>query len=149
MQSGSQITHKQSFFERFPIPGQRIIRSVVVVWLCLGGYLLRGKEGFLVIILIAALQCIQPYTKDIRILAKERVIGTLIGLFWGVLFLYAERAIIKGGLPDGIFRYTLIGLGTGAVLYFTVVLKVTDVAFFSAITFLPIVIDPVTDTGHT
>ena len=129
------------------MPGQRIVRSIVVVWLCLAVYLLRGKQGFPVIYLISALQCIQPYTKDIRILAKERVTGTLIGTCFGVLFLYAERLMSDGGLPDGIVRYLFIGLCTGAVLYFTVVLKVTDVAFFSAITFLPIALDPVTDTS--
>lgn len=147
MQSATQTTRKHTIFERFPVPGQRIIRSVIVVWLCLAVYRLRGREGFTVIILIAALQCIQPYTKDIRVLAKERVIGTLIGTVWGMLFLYGERALVPGGLPDGPVRYILIGLGAGVVLYFTVVLKVTDVAFFSAITFLPLVIDPVTDTS--
>ena len=129
------------------MPGQRILRSIVVVWLCLAVYLLRGKQGFPVIYLISALQCIQPYTREILGLAKERVTGTLIGTFFGVLFLYTERIIADGGLPDGVLRYLLIGLCTGLVLYSTVVLKVTHVAFFSAITFLPIALDPVTDTS--
>ena len=147
MQSVSQTTRQNPISARFPVPGQRIIRSVIVVWLCLAVYYLREREGFPVIILIAALQGIQPCTKDIRSLAAERVIGTLTGLFWGVLFLFTERSLTGGGLPDGLLRYTLISLCTGVVLYFTVVLKVTGVAFFSAITFMPIVLEPVTHTS--
>ena len=147
MHASANTTPELHLRERFPMPGQRILRSVVAVWLCLAVYLLRGRQGYPVISMMAALQCIQPYNKDIRMLAKERVIGTLTGTAWGLLFLYAERALVQGGLSDGIIRYCLIGLCTGAVLYFTVVLKVTDVAFFSAITFLPIVFDPVTDAS--
>lgn len=28
-----------------PLPGQRILRSVLAVWLCFGIYLLRGRSG--------------------------------------------------------------------------------------------------------
>ena len=43
-----------------PLPGQRIGRSMVAVWLCMGLYILRGRQGIPFYSVIAALQCLQP-----------------------------------------------------------------------------------------
>ena len=51
---------------RIPLPGQRIFRSAAAVGICLAIYVLRGRAGIPFYSAIAALQCIQPYTKDMR-----------------------------------------------------------------------------------
>ena len=43
-----------------PVPGQRIFRSMLAIWLCFLIYLLRGRVGMPFYSAIAALQCLQP-----------------------------------------------------------------------------------------
>ena len=69
---------------KLPVPGQRIVRSVVAIWLCFAVYELRGRQGLPFFSVIAALQCIQPYNKDMNEEARRRLIGTLLGAFWGL-----------------------------------------------------------------
>ena len=72
------------------LPGQRIVRTVCAVMLCMVVYELRGRRGMPIFALIAAVMCIQPYTKSIKPIARRRVIGTLIGAGWGVVTLLLE-----------------------------------------------------------
>ncbi|MGX8729260.1 MAG: hypothetical protein ACSW75_06800, partial [Lachnospiraceae bacterium] len=69
--------------KRLPMPGQRIMRSVLAAFLCLLIYYLRGRQGAPFYSIIAALQCIQPYTANMLKVGKNRITGTLIGAFWG------------------------------------------------------------------
>ena len=50
--------------DRLPRPGQRIFRSMAAVWLCFVIYLLRGRHGIPFYSVIAALQCMQPYRRQ-------------------------------------------------------------------------------------
>ena len=100
-------------------PGQRIIRSVIAVWLCFFVYFLRGRNGIPFFSAIAVLQCIQPYTKDIRKIARQKIVGTLFGSLWGLLLLLLENLLVADGIPDEWPHYLLIGLFTGVVLYDT------------------------------
>ena len=45
-------------------PGQRIVRSIVAVWLCMIVYVIRGMNGEPFYSIIAALQCVQPYSSN-------------------------------------------------------------------------------------
>ena len=76
-------TAKKSRHKLF-LPGQRIVRTVGAVMLCMIVYELRGRRGMPIFALIAAVMCIQPYTKSMMAIARRRVIGTLIGAGWGV-----------------------------------------------------------------
>ena len=62
-----------------PVPGQRIFRTMVAVWLCLAVYLLRGHRGLPTFAVLAAIAGIQPYYKDMRASARRRMIGNLTG----------------------------------------------------------------------
>lgn len=126
--------------ERIPAPGQRIIRSVVAVWLCFAVYFLRGRNGVPFFSAIAVLQCIQPYTKDMWKIAWDKIIGTLIGSFWGLLLLLLERTLVEDGVPDELPHFLLVGLFTGLVIYFTVLFRLRNVAYFSAVIFLTVVV---------
>lgn len=70
-------------FAHIAPPGQRIIRSVIAVWVCMLIYALRGLRGEPFYSIIAAVQCIQPYSSNMLTEGRDRIIGTLIGAFWG------------------------------------------------------------------
>ena len=123
---------------KIPLPGQRIIRTVISVWLCFGVYLLRGKQGLPIFSAIAVLAGIQPYVKSMVQLAKERVQSTMIGAAWGLVLITLELTLTENGVPDDAIHYLLVGLFTGVTIYSTVLLKVTGMASLSAVVFLSI-----------
>ena len=125
---------------KIPLPGARIARSVAAVWLCLGVYLLRGRQGMPFYSAIAALQCIQPYTKSMLSVGLKRVVGTLIGCVRGVAVLLLESRIPAVTVSEELLHFFLVGLGTGAVLYFTVLVRANEAAYFTAVVYLGIVI---------
>jgi len=129
----------------FPHPGQRIIRSTAAVLLCFGVYLLRGRTGIPFYSAIAALQCMQPYTQSMRTVARKRVVGTLVGAFWGLAALLLETQVI--GSDTSVFHYLIVGLFTGIVLYFTVLIRVTEASYFSAVVFLCIAVNHIGDAN--
>lgn len=131
--------------EKLPVPGQRILRSVVAVWLCFAVYFLRGGNGVPFYSAIAVLQCIQPYTKDMWAVARNKIVGTLIGSFWGLLLLLLERTLVEDGIPDELPHFLLVGLFTGVVLYFTALFNMREVSYFSAVIFLTIAIMHIDD----
>ncbi len=58
--------------KHLPVPGQRIFRSMVAVWLCFALYFLRGRHGIPFYSVIAALQCLQPYNKEMQAYYRYR-----------------------------------------------------------------------------
>lgn len=130
-----------------PLPGQRIIRSVVAVWLCLIVYLLRGKQGMPIYSAIAVLQCIQPYTKTMNTVAKNRILGTLTGAFWGLVVLLLELELLSDRAPNELLHYLLVGVFAGVVIYFTVLLKMPETSYFSAVVFLTITVSHIWDVN--
>ena len=126
------------------LPGQRIVRTVAAVMLCMIVYELRGRRGMPIFALIAAVMCIQPYTKSMKAIARRRVIGTLIGAGWGVCTLLLEQFIRQVPDPDDMIHYLIAALGCGIVIYFTVWLNLAEMAQFAGIVYLIVVI---TQTG--
>lgn len=124
--------------QRIPLPGQRILRSVLAIWCCVILYFLRGQRGMPFFSIIAALQCIQPYTENALKVGKNRIRGTLVGTFWGTIVLFGELCTVGRNVDDTLFHYLLLGLFSGVVLYSTVLLKITDSSYFSTVVFLSI-----------
>ena len=129
---------KESILSRFTLPGQRILRSVVSVWLCILVYFARGMRGEPFYSIIAALQCVQPYSSNMLSEGKERIIGTLLGALWGSVVLFAELLPVGGGFQTAVLYYLLLGIFTGVVIYSTVLLGISQYALFSAVVFLGI-----------
>ena len=129
---------------RLFLPGQRIARTVTAIFLCMLVYELRGRRGMPIFALIAAVMCIQPYTRDMKAIADRRIIGTLIGAGCGVLTLLLEQRILGTAEPEGFLHYLIAAVGAGAVIYFTVWLNRANMAQFAGIVYLIIVI---TQTG--
>ncbi len=141
------LAHTLGSGRRIPLPGQRILRSMVAVWLCFGFYILRGRHGIPFYSVIAALQCLQPYNKAMGKVAQKRVIGTLTGAFWGLVVLLLELEILYEGVPDELPHYLLLGLFVGVVLYSTVLMKVSEAAYFSTVVFLSVAVNHIGDAN--
>ena len=132
----------------FPPVGQRIIKSVIAVALCFCIYYIREKRGIPFYSALAVLQCIQPYDKSMKEVAKKRTIGTVIGAFWGlvvILILKAAEGDIGKTIEESFFRYMLISVFTGVVLYSTVVWKCKNASYFSCVVFLSITVMHISD----
>lgn len=134
-----------------PFPGQRILRSMLAVWACLAVYYARGGNGILFFSVVAALQCIQPYTENMLTMGKKRIIGTIVGTVWGSLVIYLELFIYlkfldqKNPTGEEFLHFALLGACVGAVLYTAVALKIQESAYFSAVVFLSIAMNHITD----
>ena len=133
--------------KRFPLPGQRIWRSMVAVWLCYALYFLRGRHGMPFYSVIAALQCLQPYNKEMGKVAQKRVLGTVVGALWGLVVLLLELELLYEGVPDVLPHYILLGLFVGVVLYSTVLLGIKESAYFSAVVFLSVAMNHIGDAN--
>ena len=124
-----------------PLIGQRIVKTTVAVFLCLLFYWLRGYRGqdMPSEAAITAIICMQPYVRDTRDYALNRFTGSLVGAFWGLLFLLIF--LICPGLSAHLFLvYLLMALGVMATLYSSVVIRKPDVASLAAIVFICVVI---------
>ena len=127
------------------MPGQRIFRSAAAVGVCLLIDVLRRGRGIPLYSALAAIQCMQPYTKDMRGIARKRVLGTVIGAVWGLSLLLLEIWLTKDGLPDAQLHYLFVPFFLALTLYSTVLLGVRETAYFSGVVFLVITINHFTD----
>ncbi len=127
--------------KQLPHVGQRITKTTIAVFLCLIIYYLRGYSGqnMPTESAITAIICMQPYVKDTRDYAWNRVSGTLIGAFWGLLFLLILLLLPRLG-NNALVLYTLMAGGILVTLYSTVLIRKPDTASLAAIVFLCIVI---------
>ena len=130
---------------KIPLPGQRILRSLAATLLCFVVYALRGRQGMPFYSVIAALQCIQQYTRSMKPVAQRRVVGTFVGAAWGLLTLLVALHIRKTAIPDEMLYYLVISLITALVLYSTVLLGIRDMAYFSCVVFLSITMNHIED----
>jgi len=137
-----------------PHIGQRITKTAIAVFLCLLFYDLLGYSGGSMPseAMITAIICMQPYVRDTRDYALNRLAGTLIGAFWGTLFLLMLLAFpsMSAYMP---LLYARMALGVLISLYTAVLIRKPDTASLAAIVFLCIVIafpdieDPLRQAG--
>ena len=127
----------------FPALGQRIIRTVVGIFLCYLVYYFRAGYGTVFFAVLAVLQCIQPYMKSSFDTAKQRFVGTFIGAGWGFVILFVTHELLDFHIIENLLGYFLIAVFSGVVLYTSVVLRHREVAGFSAVVFLSIVTTPI------
>ncbi len=126
---------------RLPHIGQRITKTAIAVFLCLLIYDLRGYRGqsMPAEAMITAIICMQPYIRDSRTYAFNRLTGTLVGAGWGLVFL-----LIMMTLPNVSSRQPLVyagmAIGVLACLYSAVLIRKPDTAGLSAIVFLCVVV---------
>ena len=76
--------------KKLPPIGMRIIKSFLGVGLCFLIYILRGFHGTPFYSALAVLWCIQSHTKDTKMHAVQRVIGTAVGAVYGMIFILCK-----------------------------------------------------------
>ena len=137
--NGDTIYDRQKW--SFPRVGQRIIKTAVAVFICLIFYYLRGYEGgsMPTEAMITAILCMQPYARDTRDYAINRLMGTLIGAFWGFMFLLLLLAVHSEG-SRRLILYAGMAVGVVVSLYSAVLIQKPDTAGLAAIVFLCVVI---------
>ena len=85
MQKNTKAPKEQRILPRL---GQRIVKTSLSVFICLIIYYLMGLTGADMPseAALTAIICMQPFVSDTEQYALNRVIGTLIGAVWGLLF---------------------------------------------------------------
>ena len=124
----------------FPHVGRRIVKTAIAVFLCLMIYKLRGYEAgsMPTEAAITAIICMQPYVKDVRKYALNRLTGSLIGAVWALLFLVVLMNF--PGLSEyKEILYAFMSLGVLVAIYTAVVLRVQDTASLAAIIYICII----------
>ena len=138
----STLLHREND-EPWVLPhlGQRIVKTTVAVFLCLMFYYLRGYRGqdMPTEAAITAILCMQPYVRDTGASALRRFIGTLIGVFWGLLLLLLLNDFPVLG-QSVLLLYAMMAFGVLLSLYSAVFVRSADAAGLASIVFLCIVI---------
>ena len=140
---------------RLPHIGQRIMKTSIAVFICLLIYYHRGYVGETMPTeaMITAIICMQPYVRDSRSFAVNRFAGTLIGAFWGLMFLLLLLVFPRMGQVHPLL-YARMALGVMISLYTAVLIGKSDTASLAAIVFLCVVIsfpdieDPLVSAGQ-
>ena len=123
----------------FPRIGARIVKSAFAVGLCLFIYQLFGRDEIPFFLVIAALQGLQPYQREVKEVAVRNVIGTLIGAGCSLLILIIEIFVLRPmGASEFWFSF-FITIGVAVALYSAVVLGHGESAYFSAVVYLCII----------
>lgn len=123
-----------------PPLGHRIIKTAAAVFICLLLHMLVGYRGSASQAAIAAIICMQPYVTDSKSYAVERVLGTLIGLAWGLLYLLLMR-VLPGAEHRMLIAYTVMSVFVLISIYSTVLIRKSSIASLVAIVYLCLVID--------
>ncbi|MBQ6927859.1 MAG: FUSC family protein [Oscillospiraceae bacterium] len=124
-----------------PHLGQRIVKTTVAVFLCLLFYYLRGYRGqdMPTEAAITAILVMQPYVRDAEHYAIGRFVGSLIGVFWGLLLLLLLNDFPALG-ANRLLLYTMMAAGVLLCLYSAVLVRMSDASALAAIVFLCVVI---------
>ena len=125
--------------KKLPPIGARIIKSSLSVALCMLIYGLRTLlpigNGIPFYSALAALWCLQPYSKTTKRNAWQRSIGTFNGALFGLTFIMLMRGF---DLREPVPVYLLASVIIIPVIYVTVILDKRDASFFSCVVFLSI-----------
>ena len=124
-----------------PHLGARIVKTTVAVFLCLMFYYLRGYRGqdMPTEAAITAIICMQPYVRDTGEYAVNRFVGSLIGVFWGLLLLLLLNDFPRLG-ANILVLYAMMAAGVLLSLYSAVFVRMPDASGLASIVFLCIVI---------
>lgn len=129
-----------------PPMGMRIFKSVIGVFLCYVIDYFRNGSGIVFYSQLAVLWCMQEYKQDTVSKAKQRIFGTLIGAFYGlIVLLIAPYVSIKYVVLEKLVWAIFVSFFVAVVLYTTVVLKKKHASYFSCVVFLSIVVNHMTD----
>ena len=122
-----------------PRIGMRITKSAAAAGIAILIYYLLGFDRLPLFIVMAALECMQPYHSGLKEVVQENVGGLFIGAFWALVVILLQRALPMDPTMLSVWQALLIAFGIAASLYTAVVFNCVNAASFSAILFLVIV----------
>ncbi len=121
---------------RFPKPGLRILKTGIAVMLCVISAYFRGAYALPFYSSIAAILCTQKDSKAGRKAGLNRMIATLIGGAYG--YLICLLSIATGLQNSPFFHNLLAGFAVMPLIYITVLLKQSQVAYIACVVSLSI-----------
>ncbi|MDE6784518.1 MAG: HAD hydrolase family protein [Ruminococcus sp.] len=133
------------FLKKLPPVGQRIIKSSAAVLVCYIIYILSGERGIPFYSIIAALQCIQPYTYQSIKIGIQRMTGTLFGALFGLIAILLQLYIFHN--YSNLSGYILNALFVIPVIYTTVLLDKKNASYISCVVYLSIAVNHMTDSN--
>ena len=117
----------------------RIVKSAAAVGLSMAVYLLLGVEGLPFFIIIAALQGMQQYQRNVREITVRNVFGTLVGAACALPVVLLQYFVLAPHNCPYVWYCALVTFGIAVALYSSVVLGHGDAAYFTAVVYLCIV----------
>lgn len=120
---------------RMPKIGMRIIKSSIAVGICFLISLFRS-EGIVFYSCIAAVLCIQQDVTNSKRVALNRVKGTLLGGFCGMVVLLIEKSCFPADAL--LLRYLMISFMIIPIIYMTVLLNMTSASYISCVVFMSV-----------
>ena len=123
----------------FPRIGMRIVKSAAAVGLSMAVYLLLGVEGLPFFIIIAALQGMQQYQRNVREITVRNVFGTLVGAACALPVVLLQYFVLAPHNCPYVWYCALVTFSIAVALYSSVVLGHGDAAYFTAVVYLCIV----------
>lgn len=129
--------------KKLPPIGMRIIKSFLGVGLCFLIYILRGYHGTPFYSALAVLWCIQSHTKDTKMHATQRVVGTAVGAVYGMIFILCKMYIYDFGY--GLIHYIILSAFIIPVIYTTVLMNKGNASYFACVVYLSIVVNHLID----
>ncbi|MBE6895235.1 MAG: hypothetical protein E7483_06530 [Ruminococcaceae bacterium] len=121
--------------------GLRTVKTVIVVFLSL--CLAYVRQGFAnpLYISIAAILCIQPTLESSRKAGTNRLIGTVVGGFWGIVMFLLNNYLFSN--MHIILRYALVSLFLIPLIYSLIFIKRPTTVATSSVVYLIITVSPV------
>lgn len=120
-----------------PKIGMRIIKSAIAVFICFLISMIRG-QGIVFYSAIAAILCMQPYVSNSLKVAKNRIVGTLIGGIFGMIVLMVQRMIIPSDMM--ILNYLFISIAIIPLIYITVIVEKPSASYITCVVFLSVTV---------
>lgn len=128
-----------------PKIGLRIIKSAVAVYICFLFYAFFRKDGIIFYSQLAALWCIQPQKDTMRGKVIQRIVGTMIGAFFGLIVLLIDITYLKGKVYSEVFYGLLVAVAVIFSIYGTLIINKKDASYFSCVVLLSIVVIHISD----
>ena len=140
-----------------PKIGMRIVKSSISVAICFIVAAIRGGHGIVFYSLLSALWCMQSYVSTTMKNAVQRIIGTVTGALYGLIFLAVKEhchipSFIALHLTESqheLFAYLSYGFLVAILIMFllwtTVLIKKKHASYFSCVVFLSVAVAHIGD----
>lgn len=121
-----------------PKIGMRMLKSAVAVFICFLFSFLREDKNAPFYAVIAAILCMQPYVENSKKVAFNRIIGTFIGAFYGVIVLSVERNYIPANMV--LLEYLLVSMAIIPTIYTTLLLKKPTASYIACVVLMSVAV---------